>query len=293
MAMPYLLQVVNEVKRLCPIVPAVFGNTQGRRFELDGVTVPAGWMVMWAVTPSHIAHGVYSDATRFDPDRFSPSAPRTNATSTPSCRRAPGPVTGHRCPGLDFATFFMEVFAVGAAARLHLGDPAAELRAGLLDRAALAAGRVERGECALISFQPKGNRVREIDKREIVEVEVQLRTDRRQFAAKSYISFVDRLPAGNRGDLRLGSQPVAYARHCGFRIVIVPLNILPADVRKVLLIPKLLGIENQEGLAAVCRAEGFRDHDRLAITRFTASSIFFRSIVCRFSWKKDPRRGFD
>jgi cytochrome P450 len=69
--MPYLLQVVNEVKRLCPIVAAVFGKAR-REFIIDGVSIPAGWMVMWAIRPSHVAHGVYTDPERFDPDRFSP-----------------------------------------------------------------------------------------------------------------------------------------------------------------------------------------------------------------------------
>ncbi|HEV2719463.1 MAG TPA: cytochrome P450, partial [Thermoanaerobaculia bacterium] len=45
-SMHYLLQVVNEVKRLAPIVPFVFGKSK-TAFEFDGVTVPAGWMVLW------------------------------------------------------------------------------------------------------------------------------------------------------------------------------------------------------------------------------------------------------
>src|SRR5437762_480551 len=71
MRMPYLANVVNEVKRLCPILPAIFGKTK-EGFEFDGFTVPAGWMVMWALRPSHVAQSVYSDPERFDPDRFSP-----------------------------------------------------------------------------------------------------------------------------------------------------------------------------------------------------------------------------
>ncbi len=38
----------------------------------DGFSIPAGWMVMWPVTPSHTSYGVYTDPARFDPDRFSP-----------------------------------------------------------------------------------------------------------------------------------------------------------------------------------------------------------------------------
>jgi cytochrome P450 len=111
MTMPYLLQVVNEVKRLCPIIPAVFGKTK-EGFEVDGIAVPAGWMVMWAVTPSHVAHGVYDDPQRFDPDRFSPERAEVKRHEHAFAPQGAGPAMGHRCPGLDYATYFMEVFAI-------------------------------------------------------------------------------------------------------------------------------------------------------------------------------------
>ncbi len=109
-SMPYLLQVVNEVKRITPIVPGIFGMAKDG-FELHGKSVPAGWMILWTVTPSHIAHGVYSDATRFDPDRFSPARAEDKRHEHAFVPQGAGPVTGHRCPGLDFATVFMSVFA--------------------------------------------------------------------------------------------------------------------------------------------------------------------------------------
>jgi retinoid hydroxylase len=111
MTMPYLLQVVNEVKRLCPIVPAVFGKTKAP-LEFDGVSVPAGWMVMWAVTPSHVAQSEYTNPTTFDPDRFSPERAEDKRHEHAFAPQGAGPATGHRCPGLDFATYFMEIFAV-------------------------------------------------------------------------------------------------------------------------------------------------------------------------------------
>ncbi len=110
MSMPYLLQVVNEVKRICPIVAAVFGRSKG--FSIDGMTVPAGWMVMWAVTPSHNARGLYSDPASFDPDRFSPERAEEKRHEHAFAPQGAGAATGHRCPGLDYATFFMEVFAI-------------------------------------------------------------------------------------------------------------------------------------------------------------------------------------
>ncbi len=111
MTMPYLLQVVNEVKRLTPIIPGVFGIAKDG-FELDGVSVPAGWMLIWTITPSHVAQGVYSNAEAFDPDRFSPERAEEQRHEHAFVPQGAGAVTGHRCPGLDYATYFMEMFAV-------------------------------------------------------------------------------------------------------------------------------------------------------------------------------------
>jgi cytochrome P450 len=101
------LHFVNEVKRVTPIVPVVFGKTQ-KEFEFDGVGVPAGWMVMWAVTPSHTTHGVYDAPARFDPERFARGEERRHEHAF--APQGAGPITGHRCPGLDFATLFMALF---------------------------------------------------------------------------------------------------------------------------------------------------------------------------------------
>ena len=110
-AMPYLTQVVKEVKRLCPIIPAVFGKAK-QTFQMDGASIPAGWMVMWALHPSHVSKSVYTDPDRFDPDRFSPARAEDQRHEHAFAPQGAGPVTGHRCPGLDFATYFMSVFAI-------------------------------------------------------------------------------------------------------------------------------------------------------------------------------------
>jgi retinoid hydroxylase len=44
----YLMQVVNEVRRLTPIVPVVIGKAK-RAFVVDGFEIPAGWGVAAAV----------------------------------------------------------------------------------------------------------------------------------------------------------------------------------------------------------------------------------------------------
>ena len=111
MSMPYLLQVTNEVKRVTPVVPVVFGIAKDG-FAVDGVPVPAGWMILWSIRPTHLRFGVYDDAERFDPDRFSPERAEDRRHEHAFVPQGAGPVTGHRCPGLDFATYFMEVFAI-------------------------------------------------------------------------------------------------------------------------------------------------------------------------------------
>ncbi|PYQ29788.1 MAG: hypothetical protein DMF56_08650 [Acidobacteria bacterium] len=108
-ALPYLMQVINEVKRVCPIVPVVFGKTK-EPMALDGVTIPAGWMLLFALMPSHGTHSVYTNPERFDPDRFSPERAEDKRHEHAFVPQGAGPVTGHRCPGLDLATFMMAVF---------------------------------------------------------------------------------------------------------------------------------------------------------------------------------------
>jgi cytochrome P450 len=110
-ALPYLRQVLMEVKRLCPVIPAVFGRTK-TSFEIDQVTIPAGWMVMWALPACHTTHGVYSEPARFDPGRFSPERAEDRRHEHAFVPQGAGPASGHRCAGLDFATYLMAVFAV-------------------------------------------------------------------------------------------------------------------------------------------------------------------------------------
>lgn len=128
LAMPYTLQVVNEVKRLCAIIPAVFGRAK-RDFRWGSYTIPSGWMVMWAVQPSHVSHGVYDRPERFDPDRFSEARAEHRRHPHAFAPQGAGPAIGHRCPGLDLATIMMQVFIVQLLRgyRYRLADPNAPL----------------------------------------------------------------------------------------------------------------------------------------------------------------------
>src|SRR5262245_7071738 len=69
MAMTNLDRFVKEVKRVVPIVPALFARAI-RDFELGGYRIPQGWHVWYAVRSSQHDPAIYADAARFDPNRF-------------------------------------------------------------------------------------------------------------------------------------------------------------------------------------------------------------------------------
>ncbi|MBV8299910.1 MAG: cytochrome P450 [Candidatus Eremiobacteraeota bacterium] len=104
----YLMQVVNEVRRLAPIVPIVMGKAR-RAFVVDGFTIPEGWGVAAAVWTNDREAASFPDPERFDPDRFGERAEhRAHAFAyTP---QGAGPPDGHRCPGFDLTAIFMALF---------------------------------------------------------------------------------------------------------------------------------------------------------------------------------------
>jgi len=110
-AMTYLRQVVMETKRVCPIIPAIFGKAKVS-FDVDGLRVPEGWMVLWAVLPTHTTCSLYSEPARFDPGRFSAERAEDRRHEHAFVPQGAGPAIGHRCPGLDFATLLMQVFTI-------------------------------------------------------------------------------------------------------------------------------------------------------------------------------------
>ena len=108
--MPFLLQVVDELKRTTPNVPVSFGRAR-TDFELNGYTIPAGWKVMMAVV-EHNFDGIFSEPRKFDPDRFSPERAEEKRHPHAFAPQGAGPLEGHKCAGYDYSTVFMQVFAV-------------------------------------------------------------------------------------------------------------------------------------------------------------------------------------
>jgi cytochrome P450 len=104
----YLMQVVDEVRRLTPVVPIVFGKAR-RSFVVDGYTIPVGWGVAAAVWSNDREAATFRDPEHFDPDRFGARAEQASHAFAFSPQGA-GPPEGHRCPGFDLTAIFMALF---------------------------------------------------------------------------------------------------------------------------------------------------------------------------------------
>jgi len=109
--MAYLNQVSMEVRRVAPVVHVFFGKAS-QSFEFKGHSVPAGWMVLWGHRSSHMSEEVYQDPERFDPDRFAPPRSEHQKHEHAFVPNGAGAPTGHKCAGVDLASYFLQIFAV-------------------------------------------------------------------------------------------------------------------------------------------------------------------------------------
>lgn len=109
--MPFLGQVVMEVKRTCPAVPVSFGRAR-IDFELGGFRIQAGWQILMCVDGNNRIGASFADPDLFDPDRFSDARAEHRAHPHAFVPQGPGPAESHRCAGLDYATLIMATFTV-------------------------------------------------------------------------------------------------------------------------------------------------------------------------------------
>jgi cytochrome P450 len=121
--LPILNRVIMETKRLCHILPVIFGAAK-RTFTFNGYTVPEGWMLLWGLRSSHLDPKIYREPHRFDPDRFAPPRAEHELHEHAFVPHGPGPQLGHKCPGTDYATLFMKAFLVCVLRRHHWELPA-------------------------------------------------------------------------------------------------------------------------------------------------------------------------
>jgi retinoid hydroxylase len=69
--MVYLEQVLKEVERFYPPVPAGFRGVV-ETHEFNGYIIPKGWTALYPINVAHRDPAVYTNPNTFDPDRFSP-----------------------------------------------------------------------------------------------------------------------------------------------------------------------------------------------------------------------------
>jgi len=124
-AMPYLMQVVDEVKRTCPNVPLSFGRAKCA-IEIANYTIPQDYLVMMAVYESNV-DPIFTAPETFDPDRFSPERDEKKRAPDAFMPQGAGPLTFHKCAGYDFATVMMQIFTVLALRMTNWDLPAQDL----------------------------------------------------------------------------------------------------------------------------------------------------------------------
>ena len=105
----YLMHVVDEVRRMTPIVPVVIGKA-ARSFVVDGFEIPAGgaWPRRCGITTAKKRRTASPRSSIRE--RFGERAEHRSHAYAYAPQGA-GPPESHRCPGFDLTTFFMALFA--------------------------------------------------------------------------------------------------------------------------------------------------------------------------------------
>jgi cytochrome P450 len=116
-------RALAETLRLHPPVAAAFRKSL-RDFEVDGYTVPAGWLTGYRIRDTHHDGDLFREPCRFDPDRFAvfeESCPhgRTHAHAHEG-RYLPFGGGARICLGMEFARLEMRAFAALLARRCAL-----------------------------------------------------------------------------------------------------------------------------------------------------------------------------
>ena len=105
--MPYLEQILKEVERLYPPVGGGFRGVV-KSFDFNNYHIPVGWQVLYRMEGAHRDPTVYTQANKFDPDRFSPERAEKKLAEYSLVGFGGGP---RICLGLAFAQMEMKIFA--------------------------------------------------------------------------------------------------------------------------------------------------------------------------------------
>jgi cytochrome P450 len=107
--MPYGLCVVKEIKRVSPVLHAVFARAK-EDFVLEGTRIPKGWMIIWALRGANTSKDAFDDPQKFDPDRFGPGREEDRKNENGFVPQGAGGPLTHRCAGLEYSTVFLQTF---------------------------------------------------------------------------------------------------------------------------------------------------------------------------------------
>ncbi|OMO78659.1 Cytochrome P450 [Corchorus capsularis] len=103
-SMTFTHMVINETVRLANIVPGIFRKAL-KDVEINGYTIPAGWLVMVVPAVVHLSHGKYEDPLEFNPWRW--EGKELHAGSKTFMAFGGGV---RLCVGADFAKLQMAIF---------------------------------------------------------------------------------------------------------------------------------------------------------------------------------------
>ncbi|MEO1376932.1 MAG: cytochrome P450 [Cyanobacteria bacterium J06635_10] len=105
--MTYLDRVIKEVLRLIPPVGGGFREVI-KPCEFNGYFIPQGWSILYQIPETHQDSSIYTEPSKFDPERFSPS--RAEDKSKPFTH-VPFGGGMRECIGKEFAKLEMKLFA--------------------------------------------------------------------------------------------------------------------------------------------------------------------------------------
>ena len=107
-----LNQVTREVRRHHRIFASTMFDRVTESFEYAGFKVRKGWNATVGVYTTMQDPDVFTRPESYDPDRFSPERAENRKKENSYVPQGGGPASGHRCPGEDLTTYFMQLVAV-------------------------------------------------------------------------------------------------------------------------------------------------------------------------------------
>ena len=117
-SMEALNRFVQETKRTTPVVPLAFGKAR-KTVIVGGFRIDEGMMLFWAPFAHHLDTKVFAKPRLFDPERFGSERAEHGRHPFAFAPQGMGPSTGHKCPGVDYATLLMQVFATVLLREYH------------------------------------------------------------------------------------------------------------------------------------------------------------------------------